>query len=49
MLGAYNLSRPTVEYSVSRGIIHHGYSSQHLAHDIGLLQLSRNIQFSGKV
>ncbi|KAH8304896.1 hypothetical protein KR059_009926, partial [Drosophila kikkawai] len=48
-LGAYNLSLPLVEYSVSSAVIHREYSQETLLNDIGLLQLPLDIVFTGQI
>ncbi|XP_070139958.1 serine protease grass-like [Drosophila kikkawai] len=48
-LGAYNLSLPLVEYSVSSAVIHRKYSQETLLNDIGLLQLPLDIVFTGQI
>ncbi|XP_070140482.1 granzyme M-like [Drosophila kikkawai] len=48
-LGAYDIRRPTLVYSVSNKIIHNEFELIQKIHNIGLLQLSRDIEFSRHV
>ncbi|XP_017037311.1 serine protease grass-like [Drosophila kikkawai] len=45
-LGAYDIRGSTLEYGVSKTIIHHEFDREGLINDIGLLLLSRDIEFS---
>ncbi|XP_070140481.1 serine protease grass-like [Drosophila kikkawai] len=45
-LGAYDIRYPTLEYGVIKKIIHDGFDLRQMTHDIGLLLLSRDIEFS---
>ncbi|XP_017021922.2 transmembrane protease serine 9-like isoform X2 [Drosophila kikkawai] len=45
-LGEYDIRLPAQEYSVRKKIIHNGFDLRKMNDDIGLLQLSRDIEFS---
>ncbi|KAH8254585.1 hypothetical protein KR032_011073 [Drosophila birchii] len=48
-VGTYNKSNPVQEISVSLGVMHTEYSKENMIHDIGLLKLSRDIDFNSQV